>query len=178
MLLSFSSYPNSNINTPQGLSGNKFFVLTNLWKNLNAIIQKSDKGISICRENDCLNKMENLLSILKIEWRALKFCRQPKKSSCQCLEKPCLVWLFIFLRRQENLWNQMGLGQILYYKFARFCQYLTHCVKKAQIRSYFWSVFSCIRTEYGDLLRISTLFTQCFILPLKSIILQIITLTV
>ena len=131
MLLSFSSYPNSNINTPQGLSGNKFFVLTNLWKNLNAIIQKSDKGISICRENDCLNKMENLLSILKKEWRALKFCRQPKKSSCQCLEKPCLVWLFIFLRRQENLWNQMGLDQILYYKFARFCQYLTHCVKKA-----------------------------------------------
>ena len=28
-----------------------------------------------------------------------------------------------------------------------------HCVKSIQIRSYFWSVFSCIRTEYGDLLR-------------------------
>ena len=27
-----------------------------------------------------------------------------------------------------------------------------HCVKSVQIRSYFWSVFSCIRTEYGDLL--------------------------
>ena len=27
----------------------------------------------------------------------------------------------------------------------------THCVKSVQIRSYFWSVFSCIRTEYGDL---------------------------
>ena len=26
-----------------------------------------------------------------------------------------------------------------------------HCVKNVQIRSYFWSVFSCIRTEYGDL---------------------------
>ena len=25
---------------------------------------------------------------------------------------------------------------------------LLHCVKSAQIRSYFWSVFSCIRTEY------------------------------
>ena len=23
-----------------------------------------------------------------------------------------------------------------------------HCVKSVQIRSYFWSVFSCIRTEY------------------------------
>ena len=28
-----------------------------------------------------------------------------------------------------------------------------HCVKSVQIRSFFWSVFSCIRTEYGDLLR-------------------------
>ena len=26
-----------------------------------------------------------------------------------------------------------------------------HCVKSVQIRSIFWSVFSCIRTEYGDL---------------------------
>ena len=27
---------------------------------------------------------------------------------------------------------------------------LTHCVKSVQIRSFFWSVFSCIRTEYED----------------------------
>ena len=27
-----------------------------------------------------------------------------------------------------------------------------HCLKSVQIRSFFWSVFSCIRTEYGDLL--------------------------
>ena len=26
-----------------------------------------------------------------------------------------------------------------------------HCVKSAQIQSFFWPVFSCIRTEYGDL---------------------------
>ena len=25
-----------------------------------------------------------------------------------------------------------------------------HCVKSVQIRSFFWSVFSCIQTEYGD----------------------------
>ena len=58
-----------------------------------------------------------------------------------------------------------------------------HCVKSVQIRSFFWSVFSCIWTEYGSLeyehrisqysvqmgentgqkkLRIWTLFTQCF----------------
>ena len=28
-----------------------------------------------------------------------------------------------------------------------------HCVKSVLIRSFFWSVFFCIRTEYGDLLR-------------------------
>ena len=57
--------------------------------------------------------------------------------------------------------------------------HLQRCVKSVQIRSFFWSVFSCIWTEYGDLLRkspylvriqenanqkklrISTLFTQC-----------------
>ena len=55
-----------------------------------------------------------------------------------------------------------------------------HCVKTVQIRSFLWSVFSSIRTEYGEILRISpysvwmrenmdqkklrisTLFTQCY----------------
>ena len=26
-----------------------------------------------------------------------------------------------------------------------------HCMKSVQTRSYFWSVFSCIRTEYGEI---------------------------
>ena len=55
---------------------------------------------------------------------------------------------------------------------------LTHCMKSVPIRSFLWSLFSCVRTEYGDLLhnspcrarihentdqkklRIWTLFTQ------------------
>ena len=59
------------------------------------------------------------------------------------------------------------------------CGSLFHCVKSVQIQSFFWSVFSCFRTEYGDLLpkspysvriqentdqkklRIWTLFKQC-----------------
>ena len=32
---------------------------------------------------------------------------------------------------------------------------ITHCVKSVQIRSYFWSVFSHIRTEYGVIRSIS-----------------------
>ena len=31
----------------------------------------------------------------------------------------------------------------------------THCVKSVQIRSFYWSVFSRIRTEYGEIPRIS-----------------------
>ena len=31
----------------------------------------------------------------------------------------------------------------------------THCVNSVQMRSFFWSVFSRIRTEYGEILRIS-----------------------
>ena len=41
------------------------------------------------------------------------------------------------------------------------CPDTLHCVKSVQIRSFFWSVFSRIRTEYGsEKLRIWTLFTQ------------------
>ena len=32
---------------------------------------------------------------------------------------------------------------------------LSHCVKSVQIHSFFWSLSSCIWTEYGEILRIS-----------------------
>ena len=32
------------------------------------------------------------------------------------------------------------------------CGSLFHCVKSVQIQNFFWSVFSCFQTEYGDLL--------------------------
>ena len=57
-----------------------------------------------------------------------------------------------FLGRNINLqvkpsWTKFTKQEILYWACS------DHCVKSVQIRSYFWSVFSCIRTEYGDLLR-------------------------
>ena len=33
---------------------------------------------------------------------------------------------------------------------------MIHCVKSVQIRSYFWSVFSCFWTEYGVNLRVQS----------------------
>ena len=38
-----------------------------------------------------------------------------------------------------------------------------HCAKSVQIRSFFWSVFSCIRTEYGDLRSIYTYICVLYI---------------
>ena len=32
---------------------------------------------------------------------------------------------------------------------------ILHCVKRVQIRSFFWSVFSRVQTEYGEILCIS-----------------------
>ena len=102
-------------------------------------------------------------------------------------------------RRQnlENLlwlalaWNYNRNVVIVTYSYSRFkiiiC--LQHCMKSAQIRNFFWSVFSCIWTEYGGLqskspysiriqentdqrnLRIWTLFMQCKIIITTSFIL-------
>ena len=36
----------------------------------------------------------------------------------------------------------------------------TYTAKSVQIRSFFWSIFSCIRAEYGDLLRKSPYLVQ------------------
>ena len=39
--------------------------------------------------------------------------------------------------------------------------YNSHCVKSIQIRSFFWSVFSRIRTEYGEILRTLRSQSEC-----------------
>ena len=54
----------------------------------------------------------------------------------------------MLIRKKQDLFfspenNQLGLMRIV------------HFVKSVQIRSFFWSLFSRIRTEYGEILRIS-----------------------
>ena len=39
-----------------------------------------------------------------------------------------------------------------------------HCMKSVQIQNLFWPVYSRIRTEYGEILSIWTLFTQWIML--------------
>ena len=69
----------------------------------------------------------------------------------------------------SHLFNQLDDKQGTWSNNLTFAKYLfSHCVKSVQIRSFFWSVLSCIRTEYRKIrtrkkLRIWTLFTQCLI---------------
>ena len=65
-----------------------------------------------------------------------------------------------------NYWSHLcietAVGQIAQYRSKlvfKFLQ-LPHCVKSAQIRGYFWLVFSCNRTEYVGILRISPYSVQ------------------
>ena len=52
---------------------------------------------------------------------------------------------FRFQLKSKNVCSKFTMKFIM--KIINFS--ITHCVKSVQIRSYFWSVFSCIRTEYG-----------------------------
>ena len=46
--------------------------------------------------------------------------------------------------------SQEYINQFLTWSDTFFICYLNHFVKILQIRSFFWSVFSCIQTKYGD----------------------------
>ena len=73
-----------------------------------------------------------------------------------------IIWFSRFLRlvikRQasQTKWLQVTMSLITSKVFKIYCyNWLRHWVKSVQIRSYFWSVFSHILTEYGEILRIS-----------------------
>ena len=53
-----------------------------------------------------------------------------------------------FQGNRSVLSNEIGCGCLI----AICYRNIPHCVKSVQIRSFFWSVFSCIRTEYGEIL--------------------------
>ena len=52
--------------------------------------------------------------------------------------------------------------QISLLEYQKIKDQFSNCVKSVLIQNFFWSVFSCIRTEYGPkTFRIWPLFTQC-----------------
>ena len=59
--------------------------------------------------------------------------------------------LWVLLLRQNHWEIIMAWVKIFFIFQSKF-----HCVKSVQTWSFFWSLFSCIRTEYGYLLRKSS----------------------
>ena len=75
--------------------------------------------------------------------------------------------MFISVLVHVCICNDKSIGEKnSFFWYSNFHAFVVHCVKSVQIRSFFWSVFSCIRTvrikENTDQkkLRIWTLFTQ------------------
>ena len=63
------------------------------------------------------------------------------------------------LHSRRFAWNKLNLLQGLF-SSTTLRDLSRQSVKSVQIRSYFWSVFSGISTEYGDLLRIQSKFRK------------------
>ena len=70
--------------------------------------------------------------------RTLRETQREKERECEW-ESCC--WLMIWL--SVETWSIL--------RTLKSCE--LHCVKSVQIRSFFWSAFSCFWTEYGYLLR-------------------------
>ena len=62
--------------------------------------------------------------------------RDIMKTILETLKHQCLLFVFFA-------------GQLIYYLFRKI--QTKHCLKSVQKRSFFWSVFSRIWAEYGDL---------------------------
>ena len=85
-----------------------------------------------------LGKVENWIKFAsKYQWRSLHYVKLQLSDSlfnATRLHRKC--------SRKNPLKFQQAIASTLKFWF---------CVKSVQIRRYFWFVFSCIRTEYGDL---------------------------
>ena len=96
-----------------------------------------------------------------------------KQQKVQTIKLACNIGLYYFAEAQRQ--GEYKFGSFSYYAlkffrkktsfllFEKFCKgtkwmisfvlshVTSHCVKSVQIWSYFWSIFSCIQTEYGEI---------------------------
>ena len=139
-----------------------YFLLTEM---LNIFSKNSSIIIRSCQNSPCNNLHHAHIINAKLRRH---FMKSPKFGDL----KKDGFWLG---KRRYNKWSWTSWGQIywslinilqewkkkltelhnLFYKprfFTTQPQCCLHCVKSVQIRSYFWSVFSCIRIKCGDFL--------------------------
>ena len=84
-------------------------------------------------------------------------CTFPSKQRFKKFTSPAPKWShfakIVLLKLNFQDEGQLS-ANCFFYCFSHFAWnfffFGSHCVKSVQIPSYFWSVFSCIRTEYGD----------------------------
>ena len=91
------------------------------------------------------------MSILHQNSEIKNGCNERNKKYCP-LDGKCLSPNIIYQGKRTSpnlslLWSCRKVFQ----RYATLQS--SHCVKRVPTRSFFWSVFSCIRTEYGDKLR-------------------------
>ena len=55
--------------------------------------------------------------------------------------------------RQKGVKSEVLVHSGINFNVYISCEGCIHCVKSVQIRSFFWSVFFCIRAEYGEILQ-------------------------
>ena len=84
---------------------------------------------------------------------SISYSKLVKKGyKCQNLKINCKSEKLLLITIVNNLSFQFLVNKLC--KKIALCSKI-HCVKSVQILSFFWSVFSSIRTEYGEILRIS-----------------------
>ena len=93
-------------------------------------------------------------------WKNLWVCKLELKIT-YCLTYQVL-FVYILPSRHLNLrdqpWRCTAFGAKLIFVAESFLQkypWQSHCMKSIQIRSFYWSAFSCAQSEYGEILRIS-----------------------
>ena len=122
--------------------------------------------LNVFKHSEILIDLTSKRHIYKFFWILILWCHY------QQLEHR--YQLAFFERKFEislkfELFGELLLVPIFYYNyfcltirknFYMFTHDIIHCVKSVRIRSFFWSAFSRIWTEYGETLRISQYSVQ------------------
>ena len=90
------------------------------------------------------------------KWNVLKSQHLLKLLWCNIWKSPhfSYIGMKLLIIRENSTKCCLSVSTSDYRFYDKFWYLKTkHCVKFVQIRSFFWSVFSCIRIEYGNLLR-------------------------
>ena len=107
----------------------------------------------ICRANQWTVFYMIWTSVMKKLMREHMFVQKMLVIYLGHFEKYFIDTVFHNMKFYQVSWN-CTITSVVFYLVAwnkYFVMHTWHCVKKVQIRSFFWSVFYCIRTEFGEL---------------------------